>query len=247
MDRAKFSKFVGDHRLRFDAESSQAFGTSFAKVATIWAFLEIILGRYVEASNAVIENATALSEILEGGSPKDDTGEKLSNEAWPLSVRLHLEIESYYLFAKIMLDRIANSLEFYFGPGRDCSLNSHDGLTKCLQSYARLKDLKLPSGFADKVLNLKETISDFRDYKISHEPSPKTTHVTAWNNRGEGNARLVKTKLGPGPNNQIGESEDLLTLHSRVESYMEDVCAILIDNIERTRLKRGGRSSPVAT
>ena len=35
-----------------------------------------------------------------------------------LTTRLHLEIESFYLFAKILLDKVAHFVEFYFGPGR---------------------------------------------------------------------------------------------------------------------------------
>ncbi len=42
--------------------------------------------------------------------------------------QLHLEIESFDLFAKIFLDKIANFLEFYFESARGLSLDSHDQL-----------------------------------------------------------------------------------------------------------------------
>ena len=53
--------------------------------------------------------------------------------------QLHLEIESYYLFSKIMLDKIVHALEFYFGQGRKKSLDSHDGLVKNSASYVARK------------------------------------------------------------------------------------------------------------
>jgi hypothetical protein len=75
------------------------------------------------------------------------------------------------LFAKILLDKIARAIEFYFGTVPD----SHDDFVKHLDRYVRAKDLSLPRGFKQDLQGLKREISDFRDYQIAHEKSPDST------------------------------------------------------------------------
>jgi hypothetical protein len=54
----------------------------------------------------------------------------LMSQSQGLTSDLHLEIESYYVFAKIILDDVARAIEYYFGPHRGLALDSHDGLAK---------------------------------------------------------------------------------------------------------------------
>jgi hypothetical protein len=46
----------------------------------------------------------------------------LMSQSQGLTSDLHLEIESYYLFAKIILDDVARAIEYYFGPHRGLAL-----------------------------------------------------------------------------------------------------------------------------
>jgi hypothetical protein len=108
---------------------------------------------------------------------------------------LHLEIESFYLFAKILLDKIAHALEFYFGLGRKKSLDSHDGLVKNFAQYAEVKCLTLPSDFMTIAARLKTDVSDYRDYEIAHEKSPRRMSGTVFD--AEGRMRIVATSLYP--------------------------------------------------
>jgi hypothetical protein len=97
----------------------------------------------------------------------------LHDEARPTTL-IHLEIENFYPFAKILLDKIAHSLEFYFGPGRKKSLDFYNGLVKNFPSYAVAKRLRLPADFMTIAAGLKKDISDYRDYEIrAREKSAK--------------------------------------------------------------------------
>jgi hypothetical protein len=58
---------------------------------------------------------------------------------------IQLEIESFYLFAKILLDRWSGLAEAHFGPARRLSLHSHDQLTRQFEKYAEAKGLSVVS------------------------------------------------------------------------------------------------------
>jgi len=83
------------------------------------------------------------------------------------------------IFAKIALDKIVHVIEFYFGQGRGIRLNSHDDLTKGITKFASLKGLSLPEVYVALSEHLKKDVSDFRDYQIEHEKSPRTTRCHA--------------------------------------------------------------------
>ena len=59
---------------------------------------------------------------------------------------IHLDIETFYLFAKILLDRIATGIEVWFGAARSMSVSSHSKLTRNCERYARCIGIELPSG-----------------------------------------------------------------------------------------------------
>ena len=52
-----------------------------------------------------------------------------------LTTELHLEIETFHLFAKILLDHAARFIERYFGKSRGLSLDSHDDLVKRIEGF----------------------------------------------------------------------------------------------------------------
>jgi len=108
---------------------------------------------------------------------------------------LQLEIESFYLFAKILLDKVAHFVEFYFGQGQGCSLVSQDQFVKNLPTHAALKGIKFTDRFAETMKTLKQDISDHRDYQIAHEASPKTLHGTLFD--AEGKTKIFSNRLYP--------------------------------------------------
>ena len=89
---------------------------------------------------------------------------KLQSIDTALSIKVQFEIESFYLFAKIFLDKTARALEFYFGQLNKKPLDSHDDLTKSLQSYAKEKNLVLTSEFLGHIGQLKQDISEYHNF-----------------------------------------------------------------------------------
>src|SRR5713226_7399573 len=173
------STFISSERERFETEDNNKFAFSFSQISRYGKFTNVIFGRYRKVSEQFIANAKAKHQSFLPGTHKvSDTQSLLLEESAKLSILVHLEIESFYLFAKILLDKIAHSIEFYFGPVRKRPLDSHDDLCKNLPVYAEQKELVLSPDFLKLATELKKDVSDYRDYEIAHEKSPRRIRGT---------------------------------------------------------------------
>ena len=236
-----YTRFIGLQCRRFAFEPDNMFAFAFSKVSHYWRFLEIIYERYQLASHAYMENTTALRGTIKPGTHMlTEEQDRLSDEAVPLQAKLHLEIESYYLFAKILLDVTAHAIEYYFGPARGLSLDSHDDLSKSFSKYVAVKSLDNNDALCKKITELKSLIADFRDYQIAHEKSPRTTKGTIYNI--EGNARLATGRLFPRASDNPSSSSDLTHLRTEIEGYVELVTTFIEANQDKTALELAEQS-----
>jgi hypothetical protein len=160
---------------------------------------------------------------------------KLFNRSEELGVRVQLEVESFYLFAKILLDKVARALEFYFGPVRSLSLDSHDDLARRVESYAAARDLKAPVELVEAIQRLKTDVSDFRDYRIAHHKAPRTVRGTMWTPSGETHMRL--TQIYPTAKDQDAQSGSLEELLRDIDSYLRQIVGLIETNRMRTALR----------
>jgi hypothetical protein len=153
-----------------------------------------------------------------------------------LGTDVHLEIESYYLFAKIVLDDVARAIEYYFGSAPRCALDSHDDLSKRLAAYAAKKGLIVSNELIAMVADLKRRISDVRDYQISHEKSPRTSRATSWDERG--GIHMILGRLYPKNSDpEQSQTENLATLRTAIDEYLDAIVEFILTNEERTILR----------
>ncbi len=233
---SRLTDFILSERERFGGEDNNKFAMSFSQISRYSAFRDVVLTRYEEASRQFFENTKAMrAAIVPGTRPVSSAGMTLHEEGIRLTILLHLEIETFYLFAKILLDKIAHSLEFYFGQGRRKPLDSHDDLVKNLASYAEEKGLKLPSDFMALAAVLKKDISDYRDYEIAHEKSPRRMRATIFD--ADGNMRIAGVSLYPTEKDQQVESKVLHDLSKDMAIYIDRVIELIGSNQNKTRLK----------
>jgi hypothetical protein len=134
-----------------------------------------------------------------------------------------------------MLDVIAHAIEYYFGPARSLSLDSHDDLSKDFVKYAEVKGLNKDEAIHKKTTELKSLIADFRDYQIAHEKSPRTMKGTLYDN--DGNVRLGGGRLYPKESDVQVDSSDLTKLRTALEGYVELVTTFIEANQDKTALK----------
>ena len=162
--------------MRFAEEHNNMFAFALGAINRYYFFLRTTYERHRTASNAYVDNTTAFrATVLPGVHQLDAEQLRLSEEARILSLTVQMELETFYIFPKVLLDKLAQAIGFYFGPARGCLTSSPDDLSKSIRTYAALKGLVLPESLVEEMEHLRTDVADFRDKQISHEKSPRTT------------------------------------------------------------------------
>jgi len=229
--------FIQTERGKFENKHNNMFAQSFGQITKFYRYLLIIMERYESASSAFIENSKATQLTIQPGKhPLTNEQIRLHEEGWKLQVALELEIDSFYLIAKILLDRMAHAIEFYFGQATRCSLESHDGLTKCFLRYRENKNLTIPAPRLQELVKiLKKEISDYRDYEIAHAKKPRVLQGISCDESG-------RTRKNPGiiyPKNsdEFVPSQSPRDLTTLVDEYLLLMISFIKENHAQTRLE----------
>lgn len=186
-----------------------------------------------------MKTSLELSKSFPAGKSHTLTKEesKLLEEGVKLTTLLHLEIESFYLFAKILFDKVAKFLEFYFGQARGLSLNSHHDLYKNIENYVSAKDLTpLPKQLIQLIKELQEDMIEYRDKMITHEGSPRTLRGTAFNFSTEV-SRICVHKLYPKDQDDQVESKSPIQIMDSINEYLTMIIDYITINRDKTQLE----------
>jgi hypothetical protein len=224
-------------RTRLPEAAALRFAPVIGQVDRYEQFLRIVFDRY---QRLVVEHQESIGQIQafmssHGGEPRQLTADEMVILARQseLSARVHLEVETFYLFAKIFLDKSAHFLEHCFGTVRKLSLHSHDQLVKRLDAYVAAIGIRVPPELSRELQSLKQRISDFRDYQIAHEQSPYMARGTLFGLGQE--PRIVLMKIPPAGSPPVTQP------HAQSEAIQELMIAIdchigrLIDLYEANR------------
>jgi hypothetical protein len=162
-------------------------------------FLEIILERHdrVVQEYRAIETRSSLfikefQEQQRQATPQETEDLVLQQRLMPY---LHLEIESFYLFAKILLDRIADTCGYCFG----VRLHRAGSTFSQLHSKATRGDVRppLPSLLVEQMDELRRKVTDYRSELIEHGGEPRLTRATVI--RDDGVPRIYPMMRSPRP------------------------------------------------
>ena len=234
------SEFIQSERELYADNDNNLFAFSLLQAVRYYDFIVIVSNRHKEVSEKMVTNSKKLMESLssiQGTGTMSDEQVRLYEEGPYLATQVHLEIESFYLFAKTLLDKIALFLQNYFGTARGISLISHDKLTKNHEHYRASKGLIYPSGFPAGLLFLKEHVCDYRDKQISHLQNPRTLKGTIFSATEQ--TRIAATHLYPNQNEkgiQI-ESKEIPELLSAIDKHIQLVINIIELNRSKTRFR----------
>jgi hypothetical protein len=240
------SEFIDIERHKYEGEDNNLFTFSLGQASGYYEFILIIAERHSKASQRLVSNYKKLMESLpqgDGVGVMTDEQMRLLEQGQQLTTLVHLEIESFYLFAKILLDKIALFLYGYFGQAYGISLASHDKLTKSYEQYRTAKGLVYPDGFAESLEFLKEYICDYRDKQISHLQNPRAIKGTIYDLHDQ--TRIAATQLYPTPDElhaQV-ESKELSDLINAIDKYIQQVIAVIELNRVKTRFSLKEQSS----
>jgi hypothetical protein len=214
------AKFISTHYKSFDQVSSEKFLLQFEDLRHYTSYLHLIVLRY-EHTNG--EFCLLVDPALESRDPAMLA--QLDRESQRLQLSLHLDIESFYLFAKILLDKIARSIQFYFGEARGRSLDSHDSLTKNINLYVRDKELPdVSEDLLKEISALKSDICDYRDYVISHQKGTGIQRKTKFS-AADLYSSITKEKIHL-PNPELPQPPDSSIppfLIKRIQGYLDSI------------------------
>jgi hypothetical protein len=231
--------FVAEERGRFITEDDNRFSTAFADVHRYREFLEIIEARHRPLSEALVAKSRAhwaqLRERGGGRSRMTDADWIETAERERLIVALQLEIESFYLFAKILLDEIARVVEFYFGRVTKLRLISHDQLTKRIAAYGDSHQLRVSVDFTESAGKLKKDISDHRDLYIAHDLNLRVTRGIGYDDKGA--TRIVQGYVYPTQTDKYAPTRPISELLGEIDAYLLALIDFIRANGARTQLR----------
>lgn len=105
-------------------------------------------------------------------------GQLVDEEAQRLIPRVHYTIESFFVFGKILLDRVALAIEATFGNAKGFR-PSHRGVLAGLGAYAVTKGIPPPpNDLIRKAREFEETLTRFRDHQITHKQNVRHSFAT---------------------------------------------------------------------
>ncbi len=232
----KLYTFVSEERNRFSNMDNNLFATSFSKIARYCNFLSIIIENYKTANIEFIQNVEAKFELAKQGQESTlNPKQQLFNDEL-LFMKLHLHLESFYTFSKILLDNVARTLEFYFGKARNLSLDSHHKFLKNIKNYIEVKKLTpFPSKLEELTIKLQDEVSDYRDKEITHEKSPRTIKGTAFSHITR-ESRLFSTKLYPKEDDKQVEGKSPEEIMNHINQYISEIIDYISNNRDKTNL-----------
>jgi hypothetical protein len=234
------SDFIISEREKYLDDYGNLFAVSLSQVQRYYDFILIIADRCIKANHSMISNRQKMMGALSAYSSEPLTDEQMDlfEEVQRITVLVHLEIESSYLFAKILIDKIALFLQNYFGQAHGISLVSHDKLTKYHKQYCAAKGLVYPDGFTESLQLLKNLVCDYRDKQISHLQNLRTIRATILNDTNS-QAKIAEIRLYPNSNelNEQATSMELPELLSAINNYIQQVIAVIELNRVKTRFK----------
>lgn len=235
------SDFIGTEREQYTNRDNNLFAFSLGQALRYYNFLLIVADRYKKASKKMISTSNKMMKLIHaqpsGSNLMTDEQIRLMEEASRLTALVHLEIESFYMFAKIFLDKIALFIKNYFGTVRKISLVSHHKWVNNHEKFRLAKDLTYPQGFSQSIIFLQEHICDYRDKQISHLYSQKTIKATSW-----GDTKQAKISSGgqlypteTGNKVQVQSSYELLYLLQAIDTYIQQLITLIESNRAKTR------------
>ena len=159
-------EFVRIQREELSADESNYFAAVFGDTLQYLEYLTVVLERYNESNAPYVKDFREMVERNKqepSGVSRQMTDAEVEemNRRGQAQRQLQLEIETFFLFANILLDRIAAATEYYFGRGKR-QWRSFDAMRQFLTEYAKNRGLSEPAELVDLVAWLADNVATMR-------------------------------------------------------------------------------------
>lgn len=234
--------FIFEERFRYDFDGGNLFAFSMSQAERYSSYLITIHERFIANCRLFIARSTQFQSSLSTAGQQLDTEQlELFSSMSSLQKAIQMDIEAFYIFSKMLLDKLAAFIEYHFGSAQKASLASHDKLTKHLSEFARQKKLECRDGLLKLALSLKEDIIDFRDKQIVHGFHPRRMIGLVYT--GSDDIRTSASNLYPRPDEVSVQSMPLSLLLRRLNKYTRYVCWFCKCNREVSRYRFESKSN----
>ncbi len=228
--------FVDVERRRYGTENGNRFAFSLGQAIRYVEFLGIIESRYAAIGTQIhAANKRFMQRQQEGGVHQLTSQEYAEFvESQNQHIVAHLEIESFYLFSKILIDKLAHFVEDYFGKAHGISMRSHGKWVKGFERYCAVKNIKAPEGMSERMSRLEIEVAEFRDKRITHLQNPRAIRGTSTN---DGNPSMAFAILYPKESElrTSSESSSVPTSSELLAAYIQDAMVLIEDNRAHSR------------
>ena len=196
-------------------------------------YLELIHERHVPTARRykeLLSNMfTKMDPAFAGGAIQyDDEMASMDAEMGDLLDVAHIDLETFYLFSKIVLDRVAQYVELYFGPERGLPARTHEKWRDNFHEYASRRGMVLPDGFS-------EALRGVNEFVYEHEADSATNDSRQAQSPSD--LMIAHTERAPGGGSPITRlSLTTGQLLVAVDTYLRTIVALVQVNPSRARL-----------
>jgi hypothetical protein len=236
------SEFINNERDKYITKDNNLFAISLGQALRYYDFLIIIADKYNKDGKKMISAFNKMMKLIRaqpsGPNLMTDEQIRLMEEENRLTTLVHLDIESFYMCAKVFLDKIALFIQNYFGTARGISLVSHHRLANGQERFRLAKDLAYPQGFSKSIIFLKEHICDYRDKQISHLYNQRIIRGTSLGDAQR--TTILNTYLYPTEIDnkvQAQSSHELPELMRAIDIYIQHLITLIESNRAKTRFE----------
>ena len=219
-----------------NASDANALGAPVGQVIEGYQFVRMAFARYEVSAAAFMTALTRLHDSIAGksGSATPEQA-RLMEQRRMSSVTNQYEMQCFFLFSALLLDKIARLVLFYFGQAKGVSLNSHHSFLKQQTTYATRKELLVPDGLAAAQQQLQGKIVDVRDKLVTHVNNPRAAHATTFNIKKAGTGFGV-THIHPKPSDEWRQADPPDDLMPLIDQYLLLVVDLLTVNADRRHI-----------
>ena len=233
----RLTSFVEGVRDSVDTDRGNILGMAVNQVSEVLAYLRITARDYEIANEEFMTYVDwRRQQFTEGTRELTQDEIRRLDEGRETSLTLHLRIETFYIFAKIVLDKIGPLFEALFGQGRAASLERHSKLVRNLDEYVSQHGLTpVPPDLSNKMEGLGERVAEYRDKWITHDASPRTMKGTMFELE-KREATIAPGRLYP-RKGEVAEPQPLSprTLLPEIDAYVIAVVDYLDENVSAVR------------
>ena len=238
-----FGSFILGESEQYVGHDSNEMGLAFSQLDRYLRYLRIIKNRHDDLE----QNALITFERAQTSAQKasDDPSAKNNSEARALFAQVReesdlliLEMESFYQFSYIALQKGAMLVVWYFGTAQTKGLvefEDHRGWTNKAEQYCRIKGLAVPENLFVILKRCLDDINEPRDHDVVHDFHPRAIYGPMMSE--EFGARRVTNHLFPNEWDSQSELKSVNDAYVLMNDYVGCLVELVISNRQHSHLR----------